>query len=160
MLFLASVTAAEDPAASRAWFHRAAEAGNVHAMYIVALLVEPHDGAASLMWLERAAKGGHHDAIVKLGVMAQEVGELADARMLYEQAATAGSTVGMFNLGLLLQDTDPKTACGWYLQAVEQGDADAMFNLGRLLEAEDPEAARDLWKRAAAAGQIEAQDRL
>ncbi|MDQ3723532.1 MAG: sel1 repeat family protein [Actinomycetota bacterium] len=160
MLLLATVHAeAEDPEASRAWFRRAAEAGNAHAMYIVGLLVEPNDPDGSRMWLERAVKSGHRDAMIKLGVRAQEAGDLGEAHELYAQAAGAGSALGMFNLGLLLEESDPTAARSWYEKAVAGGDADAMFNLGRLLEHDDPDAARALWERAAAAGQPEAQER-
>jgi TPR repeat protein len=112
------------------------------------------------MWLERAAQGGHQAAMIKLGVRAQEAGDVTQARQLYEQAAGQGSTIAMFNLGLLHEQSDPTVARGWYEKAVAANDADAMFNLGRLLEREDPDAARALWKRAAAAGQAEAQERL
>jgi TPR repeat protein len=161
MLFIATVRAPEDPEAARVWFRRAAEAGNPHAMYIVALYLEASDPDASRMWLERAsAKGGHRDAMVKLGVLSEQAGDLRQARQLYEQAANAGSTVGMFNLGLLQEKTDPTVARVWYEKAAAAGDADAMYNLGRMLEPDDPDAARAWWKRAAAAGQPEAQERL
>ena len=161
MLFIATVRAPEDPEAARVWFRRAAEAGNPHAMYIVALYLEATDPEASRMWLERAAaKGGHRDAMIKLGVICEQAGDLDQARQLYEQAANAGSTIAMFNLGLLQEQGDPTVARGWYEKAAKAGDADAMFNLGRILERDDPEAARAWWKRAAAAGQPEAQERI
>ena len=40
----------------------------------------------------------------------------------------------MYNLGVLLADSDPGQARRWYRQAAEAGDPDAMISLGVLLE--------------------------
>ena len=43
----------------------------------------------------------------------------------------------MFNLGVLLKDSDPPAARGWYERAADAGHAGAMFNLGLLLKDRD-----------------------
>ena len=73
-----------------------------------------------------------------------------------EQAATAGDTHAMTNLGLLLADQweppDLPAARGWYEQAATAGHTDAMTNLGVLLadrwEPPDLPAARRWWEQA------------
>ena len=40
----------------------------------------------------------------------------------------------MYNLGVLLDDSDPGQARHWYEKAAEAGHADAMINLGVLLQ--------------------------
>jgi len=66
----------------------------------------------------------------------------------------------MFNLGLLLERSDPAIASDWYEQAAAAGDADAMVNLAKLNEDRDPDAARAWWEKAAAAGHPDAHERL
>ena len=58
----------------------------------------------------------------------------------------------MNNLGVLLKDSDPRAARGWYERAADAGDTGAMNNLGVLLADSDPQAARGWYERAADAG--------
>ena len=58
----------------------------------------------------------------------------------------------MFNLGELLEDSDPAAARDWYERAAEAGDAEAMNSLGDLLKGSDAAAARDWYERAAQVG--------
>ncbi len=55
----------------------------------------------------------------------------------------------MYNLGVLLIDSDPAEARRWWERAAEYDHAGAMFNLGALLEDSDPAAARHWYERAA-----------
>ena len=48
----------------------------------------------------------------------------------------------MYNLGVLLNDSDPAEARQWYKRAAQAGQTDAMFNLGMLLRDSDPAQAR------------------
>ena len=44
----------------------------------------------------------------------------------------------MINLGVLLTDSEPQAARGWYERAADAGHAGAMNNLGVLLEDSEP----------------------
>ena len=58
----------------------------------------------------------------------------------------------MFNLGVLLADTDPANARARYEQAAGLGHTRAMFNLAVLLADSDPEAAQSWRERLAQQG--------
>jgi TPR repeat protein len=62
----------------------------------------------------------------------------------------------MFNLGLLLEDSDPDDARHWWKRAADQGNTHAMVKLGELLRTSDPESAQGWWKRAADLGNTDA----
>ena len=49
----------------------------------------------------------------------------------WEQAAAAGNTDAMVNLGLLLRDRDPDAAQALWERAAAAGNTDARDNLGR-----------------------------
>lgn len=83
---------------------------------------------------------GHADALVNLGRLLQETGELDEAARLYERAldATGGDhSTAAYNLGIVLEDLGRMAdAAGAYRRAlaVDPAFADAHFNLSRVLE--------------------------
>lgn len=117
------------------------------------------------MWdqsLERATT----DTAFAISIAAYERNNRDVAARASKQAANAGHTKAMFNLGALLARQDPpdlKEARTWYEQAANAGHTDAMFNLGVLLAGQDPPdrtAARTWYEQAANAGDTDAMFNL
>jgi uncharacterized protein len=95
------------------------------------------------------------DVLLSLGVRLEESDP--DARRLYEQAAAAGNSSAMYNLGLLLEGSAPDAARRWFERAAAGYNSHAMYKLGLLLEDSDPDAAHRWYERAAAAGDNDAR---
>lgn len=100
-------------------------------------------------------------AMVELGdlLSGKEPPDLEGARHWYEQAAGAGNTDAMNNLGhLLAYRLDPPNTDGaryWLAEAASAGDTDAMVRLGNLFYERRPrdfDTARFWYERAATAG--------
>ena len=93
---------------------------------------------------------------------------LVALRHWYQEAADAGDTDAMNNLGNLLSDQlDPPDLAGarhWYQQAADAGHTDAMNNLGNLLSDQldppDLAGARHWYQQAADAGHTDAMNNL
>ena len=66
----------------------------------------------------------------------------------------------MYNLGVLLRDSNPAEARRWWERAAEHGHVEAMSNLGVLLEDRHPAAARRWYERAAGHHQTNAMFHL
>ena len=79
---------------------------------------------------------------------AYQAGQHDYAAAATEPLANAGHAGAMFNLGLLLEDSDPPAARGWYERAADAGDAEAMNNLGVLLADSGPASRARAWYRA------------
>jgi len=96
------------------------------------------------------------------GVEAYRAGQVAAARELLTQAATAGSASAMFNLGALLDEVgDSAGAREWYEQAALAGDGNAMRNLGFVyLDLDDLQEAKRWFEAAVEAGNTEALNNL
>src|SRR5665647_2813552 len=77
-----------------------------------------------------------------------------------EQAVDLGDTGAMFNLGVLLEGSDPGEARRRYEQAADLGHTGAMTNLGALLEDSDRDKAIGWYTKAAAAGRPIAMNNL
>ncbi|GAA1789832.1 hypothetical protein GCM10009712_41500 [Pseudarthrobacter sulfonivorans] len=109
---------------------------------------------------DKALRIADIDAAFSVGIAAYERGDMAAAVRAFHQAATAGNTGAMLNLGILLEDQlDPPDlgqARRWYEQAATAGHTGAMLNLGNLLADQlDPpelEEARRWYEQAATAG--------
>jgi TPR repeat protein len=95
-----------------------------------------------------------------LGRREEASADLSAARGWYEKAAQAGQPSVVYNLGLLLQDSEPEVARGWYEQAAQAGHVNAMYNLGLLLQRTEPEVARGWYEKAAQAGHASAMYNL
>jgi TPR repeat protein len=111
------------------------------------------------LWGE-ALKRADIDAAFSVSVAAYERHNTAAAVRASKQAATAGHTKAMVNLGVLLAEQvyppKPEAARHWYEKAASAGDTWAMFNLGVLLakggNPPDLEQARRWYEQAATAG--------
>jgi tetratricopeptide (TPR) repeat protein len=81
----------------------------------------------------------HADALVNLGRLRHEGGDLDEARVLYERALVSRpeDSVAAFNLGVALEDLgEPGNAIRYYRRALRHDPrcADAHYNLARLYE--------------------------
>merc|ERR1712110_292946 len=56
--------------------------------------------------------------------------ELADAIVVYKQAATTGHPAGLHNMGSILRNSFPSLAFDFFMEAANRGDVDAICNLG------------------------------
>lgn len=75
------------------------------------------------------------EAVCEQGVQAYGAGDLFNARSLFEQAAHAGSTRAMMNLGVLgLQDDDTAQAERWFTAACDAGEPEGYYGLGQTYE--------------------------
>jgi tetratricopeptide (TPR) repeat protein len=86
-----------------------------------------------------ALEPAHPDALVNLGRLRHEAGDLDGARALYQRALQArpSDPVAAFNLGVALEDLgEPKGAIRCYRRALRHDPrcADAHYNLARLYE--------------------------
>jgi TPR repeat protein len=88
------------------------------------------------------------------------VGAIQGNVVWYEKAAQAGKPVAMYNLGVLLQSSEPEAARAWFQKAAQAGHAGAMNKLGILLQGSDPRAARVWIEKAAEAGDADAMTSL
>jgi tetratricopeptide (TPR) repeat protein len=83
----------------------------------------------------RADEEGDADAAFKLGVLLEELGDVAGAREAYRRADERGHPAGASNLGVLLEEEgDLAGARAAYSRGGDRGDANGAFNLAVLLE--------------------------
>ena len=106
-------------------------------------------------WMEALDEAASEDERFAIGLAAAEQGNIAIASKSWLPLARRGISDAMFNLGVLLQDSDPDQAREWWQRAAQAGHADAMYNLGVLLKDSDPDQARRWYERAAQAGHTE-----
>ncbi len=95
-----------------------------------------------------------------IAVAADDAEKLKVSQAAMEPLAHAGHSDAMFNLGVLLEDSDPDVARDWWEKAANAGHAGAMFNLGVLPADSDPDAPRDWYEKAAHAGYTGAMNNL
>jgi hypothetical protein len=107
---------------------------------------------ADAVWLAALDEAASDDACFAIGVVAADQGNSAIALKSFLPVARRGISVAMFNLGVLLEDSDPAQARQWWQRAAHAGDTRSMHNLGVLLEDSDPAQARQWYERAAQAG--------
>ncbi|TJZ42523.1 sel1 repeat family protein [Streptomyces piniterrae] len=82
----------------------------------------------------RAAEAGDSTALHNLGLLAESLGELADAEGWFRRAADAGQTQSAGRLGRMLAERGAGKEAEPFLEiAAEAGDAEAATLLGRLL---------------------------
>ena len=114
-------------------------------------------------WDQALARTNPDDAFA-VGLAAYQRDNIPAAIRATHQAAEAGNTSAMFNLGYLLEDrVDPPEldqARDWYQKAAEAGNTYAMFNLGNLLKDNDPGQAYRWYEKAAEAGRADAMNNL
>jgi TPR repeat protein len=111
-----------DPHAERAALERAAEAGDVDAMYDLAVLVVRDEPDVGRGWYERAAEAGHAPAMNNLATLVAKEDPEA-ARRWYERSAEAGNPAAMVNLGVLQRRSgNVDAARALFERAAELGD--------------------------------------
>lgn len=103
--------------------------------------LEAEDREGAERWYRRCleARPDHAEALVNLGGILHDRGELAEAERLYRAAYDADRhAVAAFNLGVLMEDrSEPAEAARAYERAIDADPAlrDAYLNLARLCEA-------------------------
>ena len=111
-----------DSDADRAALERAAEAGDVDAMYNLGVMLVEDEPEVARRWYERAAEAGHAPAMNNLGTLVVEE-DLEAARRLYSRSAEAGNPAAMVNLGVLQSRSgDLGGARALFERAAELGD--------------------------------------
>ncbi len=111
----------------------------------------PDGPVANAVW-QAALHRAPRESLWSLATAAYHGDEPEVVQKALEPFVAAGDSDAMFNLGVLLKDSDPDAGRRWYEQAAAAGDSDAMFNLGVLLKDSDPDTARRWYEQAAAAG--------
>ncbi|MGW5317844.1 tetratricopeptide repeat protein [Nocardia thailandica] len=165
-----------------AYWHDATIDCDTNTLFIVGMAAYFRDNTpAALATLRQAAEAGHRDAIVNLGTLLAQRGDLdaaepwirrddsfamADfgrvlarrgdlggAESWFRQAIEVGGSA-MVDLGdLLAQRGDLDGAESWYRRAIETGDSGAMTGLGDLIARRgDLDGAESWYRRAAEAG--------
>jgi TPR repeat protein len=112
-----------------------------------------------LIWVS-AIEHARTDSLLAIGVAAFWADKLDFAVRAMEPLAGGGNVDAMFNLGLVLADSDAGAAQRWYERAADAGDSRAMNNLGVLLEDREPAEARRWYERAALTGHLEPMKNL
>jgi TPR repeat protein len=90
--------------------------------------------------LLKLAQSGDKDAKYQLGRLAEDAGQIDEAKKWFHEAAAAGSPAAMNAIGLLAHTAgDLQRARNWYEKAANNGYSMALNNLGTI--SEDPEEA-------------------
>jgi TPR repeat protein len=90
--------------------------------------------------LLKLAQSGDKDAKYQLGRLAEDAGQIDEAKKWFHEAAAAGSPAAMNAIGLLAHTAgDLERARNWYEKAANNGYSMALNNLGTI--SEDPEEA-------------------
>lgn len=139
-----------------------------HARVSLVVWVKPAEdvAAGTTSWYEaEAASGGADgaDAAYRLGLEAEEAGDLWTASTQLQAAAEAGHTLGMQRLGVLLGERlgDHAGAMRWLFCAAAAGLAAAQVDLGDVLRRDgDLAGALGLYEKAAEQGDSRASLRL
>lgn len=124
-----------------AWFLKAAEQGNLEAIYEVGLCYMDgrgvkEDELKAVEWFTKAANKGYIPAQSHLGYCFEKgLGvdkDLSKAIVWYKKAAEQGSSGDQYSLGCIYQYSldDNVTAVDWYTKAAEQGYLNAQYALG------------------------------
>lgn len=71
------------------------------------------------------------------GVRAYHRGDVAAARIIWEELASGGDSRALYRIGLMIEDGEGiapnwAVAATWYRKAADQGHADAQYRLGRI----------------------------
>jgi TPR repeat protein len=106
------------------------------------------DQEAERRLLEDTAAAGDTEAMVKLGEELERAGEIDAATFWYRQAAEGDDTVGMYNLGVMLEKADPEEAERLLRHSAGNGFARAMARLSWFVRESDREQAHFWAQRA------------
>jgi TPR repeat protein len=101
--------------------------------------------------LIKLAQSGDKDARYQLGRLAEDAGQIDEAKKWFHEAAAAGSPAAMNAIGLLAHTAgDLQRARNWYEKAANNGYSMALNNLGTI--SEDPKEARKWFEAGVKAG--------
>jgi TPR repeat protein len=101
--------------------------------------------------LLKLAQSGDRDAKYQLGRLAEDAGQVDEAKKWFHEAAAAGSPAAMNAIGLLAHTAgDLQRARNWYEKAANNGYSMALNNLGTI--SEDPKEARKWFEAGVKAG--------
>jgi TPR repeat protein len=170
----------KDPVKAVQWYRRAAQLGDVDAMYKLGLVLlrgllsqKPNSGEA-VMWLNKAIKKAdenHPHALHELGLLYENpptnpenkvVQDLKASLDLFEQAAKLGFTKSQARLGKAFEKgelgvpMDDRASIHWYTKAAAQGEPEAELALsgwyltGSRGVLDQSDAEAYLWARKAA----------
>lgn len=171
----------QDAVAATEWYSRAAERGDVNAVYALAIALLGHAGSDKIKadparagrLLEQAAAAGHPAANYNLALALLATGEAQDdARAVACLTIAAGADIGeaLFALGTLAKQgrglpLSDAVAAGWMARAAAAGYVPGEVEYAIMLfngagVAKDESAAARLFMRAAGKGNAIAQNRL
>jgi TonB family protein len=169
---------AADPSRARAWFEKAAAAGDPDGQFQLAYLLEdqgaPADAAVALSLFEKSAAGGNVSALEQLAY-AYRTGKIVAMDLprsveYYRAAAVKGSTWAKLELGRLYLrglngSPDYPEAVHWFHAAANAGSEKAMYELGVLYETgqgveQSDEVAFEWMEKAAREGYGPAQSKV
>ncbi len=109
--------------------------------------------------LLKLAQSGDKDAKYQLGRLAEDAGQVDEAKKWFHEAAAAGSPAAMNAIGLLAHTAgDLERARNWYEKAANNGYSMALNNLGTI--SEDPQEARKWFDAGVKAGNSRAMFNL
>jgi len=127
---------------ARGWVQRSADAGQLHAMVVEAILLEHRDRYRAELLAEQAADRGDTAAMLYLSTLLDGDGNRAAARDWVTRLADLGDHAGMALLGQMLLDEDPQAARDWLHRAADAGNLRARHDLA-MLAAEGPDQPLD-----------------
>ncbi|MFW0768614.1 hypothetical protein ACLRGH_01130 [Arthrobacter koreensis] len=133
-------------------FQRAAEMGDPDAMVNYAISLDTADRTdEAYAWDSKAAAAGNPRGLTALAVkMLRSGGHVPTAERLLLQAAEAGETSAMANLGVLhLSRGEAEVGTNWYKRAAEAGSPLGMVNYAMRLELLGEEADAENWYKEA-----------
>ena len=112
------------------------------------------------VWMAALHVAPSKTARFAVGLAAAAQSNTRIASEAWSPLAAKGNIRAMFNLGVLLNDSDPSQARRWYEKAARTGNPNAMNNLGVLLAASHPARARRWFEKAAKTGDPDAMHNL
>lgn len=125
-------------------YKKAAKEGNTRAQFNLGVLFMDGNGIQkddkkAIELFERAASKNDSNSLLMLGLIHYEKNDIEKAVELYKKSAQNLNPKAHFNLALLMQKSDTKTAINHYLFAASNGILMEMFNLAIILAASEIE---------------------
>jgi TPR repeat protein len=119
---------------------------------------ESGDFASCEIFLSESAENGNPDALALIGSMYlhQDIYDIEKAKSWTLQAAQSGSTLGMYNYGILLREEDESNphALIWLEKAAQSGDVNAYLDLAEIYERFNAQKAIEYYKFALSLDQL------
>jgi TPR repeat protein len=117
-----------DEAASKEWFRKSAENGNVVSAFNYAITLE--DPEEQLEWLYQAAFKGFPEAQREVGRILYEMGDVSTAKIWFGLAIRRESVVALNDMGVVHWRLDEiEEAASYWNRAAALGSEDALANL-------------------------------